>query len=174
MNINKYPKSLIIIHWLTFILLIIVFLVGLSFDDYEFNEENMNRYRLHAILGVMIMFLTLIRIYVRRKHINDLPPHITYYSKLHKRFVQIVTNLMYIFLLFAPLVGFIMVYQTGALSYDLGGPFPAGAKFDESLEIIHKISVFSLLALIVIHIAGVIMYKIKTGDNLISRMNPFS
>ncbi len=173
MPAKKYPKSLIVIHWLTLLLLIIVFLVGLSFDDYKFNEENMNRYRLHAILGMTILILTLIRIYIRRKNLDRLPPHITYYSKSHRIFVQLVISLMYVFLIFTPFVGFIMVYQTGALSYDLGGPFPVGAEFDENLEAVHKMAVFTLLALVVIHVAGVVMYKIKTGNNLLTRMMPF-
>ena len=169
---KKYPKSLILIHWLTFILVTIVFYIGTTLEDFEFNEQNMNRYRLHAILGVSIAFLTIIRIFVRRHNLDNLPPKITYYSSFHKTFVTMVHYLIYIFLIFAPLVGFVMVYQTGALSYDLGGAFPTGAEFDENLEILHKFAVFTLLALIVIHIAGIILYKIKTGDNLINRMLP--
>ena len=169
---KKYPKSLILIHWLTVILLAVVFYIGTTLEDFEFNEQNMNRYRVHAILGVSIAILTIIRIFIRRRNLDNLPPKITYYSSFHRNFVIIVHYLLYIFLIFAPLVGFVMVYQTGALSYDLGGTFPTGAEFDENLEILHKITVFSLLALVVIHVAGVILYKIKTGDNLINRMLP--
>ncbi len=169
---KKYPKSMIMIHWLTLILFVAVFYVGTTLEDFEFNEQNMNRYRLHAFLGISIAFLTLIRIFVRRHNLDNLPPHISFYSSFHKTFYTIVHYLIYIFLIFTPMVGFVMVYQTGALSYDLGGPFPTGAEFDENLEIIHKISVFTLLSLIVIHIAGVIIYKIKSGDNLLTRMLP--
>jgi len=169
---TKYPKSLIFIHWLTFFLLIIIFYVGTTFEDYEFNEANMNRYRLHAILGVSVMFLTLIRIYVRRKNLSKLPPHITYYSKMHQNLVIIVQYLLYILLIFTPMVGFVMVYQTGALTYDLGGSFPTGVEFDHNLAELHELAVFSLLALVIVHVAGVIMYKFKTGDNLIERMLP--
>jgi len=172
MHSKKYPKSLILIHWLTVILLIIVFYIGTTLEDLEFNEQNMNHYRLHAILGVSIAFLTIIRIFIKRRNMNYLPPEIIYYSSFHRTTVTLVHYLIYILLIFAPLVGFVMVYQTGALSYDLGGAFPTGAEFDENLEILHKITVFSLLALIVIHVVGVILYKIKTGDNLINRMLP--
>ncbi len=169
---KKYPKSLILIHWLTLILLAVVFYIGTTLEDFEFNEQNMNRYRVHAILGVSIAILTIFRIFIRRRNLDNLPPDITYYSPAHKTFVKIVNYLLYILLIFVPLVGFVMVYQTGALSYDLGGAFPTGAEFDENLEILHKITVFSLLGLIVIHVVGVILYKIKTGDNLINRMLP--
>ena len=169
---KKYPKSLILIHWLTFILLSIVFYIGTTLEDFEFNEQNINRYRAHAILGVSIALLTIIRIFIKRRNIDKLPPNISYYNSAHKTLVTIVNYLLYILLIFVPLIGFVMVYQTGALSYDLGGAFPTEAEFDENLEILHKFAVFTLLALIIIHVSGIILYKIKTGDNLINRMLP--
>ena len=169
-SVKKYPKSLIIIHWLTVILFAVVFYAGITMEDYEFNEANMNRYRFHALLGVLIALLTIIRIFIKRKNKDNLPEDIEYYSPAHEKFVKLVLSLMYPLLIIAPIVGFIMVYQTGALQYDLGGAFPEGAKFNETLEETHKVLIFSLLALIVLHISGVIMYKLKTGENLIKRM----
>ena len=167
---KKYPKALIILHWLTFILVVALFFIGLTMEEYEFNEANFNRYRTHALLGMLVMVLTIIRLIIKKKNKNNLPPEIEYYSNGHKLLVKTVEKLMYLILILAPITGFIMVYQTGALQYDLGGPFPEGAKFSETWEEIHKTLVFILGGLIGIHIAGVIVYKIKTGENLIKRM----
>ena len=172
-EIKKYPKALIAIHWLTVLLFIVVFLAGKSLENHEFNEVNMNRYRFHALLGMSIMVLTVLRIFVKRKHKNNLPAPINYYSNTHKIIVNLVIKLIYILLLITPLVGFVMVFKTGALTYDLGGEFPTGAHFNETLETIHKTFVFSLLLLIVIHVIGVILYKLKTGENLIKRICTF-
>jgi len=38
------------------------------------------------------------------------------------------------------------------------------------LELTHKILVYLLGGLVFLHVAGVILYKIKTGENLIKRM----
>ena len=167
---QKYPKALIIIHWLTFILFAVIFYVGITMEDYEFNEANMNRYRTHAILGVLAAILTIIRLFVKKKNKNNLPPEITYYNPIHEKMVKTVTALMYLLLIVAPVVGFVMIYQTGAMAYDLGGEFPTGAEFNETLETVHKTLVFILTGLIALHIAGVFLYKIKTGENLIKRM----
>jgi len=167
---KKYPKSLILLHWLTLILFITVFLLGLSMEKYEFNAENFNHYRAHALLGMLIMILTLIRLFIKQKHKNNLPSEIEYYSNGHKFFVKSVQNLIYLLLIITPLAGFMMVYQTGALQYDLGGPFPEGAKFDEGMKILHKSLVLTLVGLIVIHVTGIVVYKIKTGENLLKRM----
>ncbi len=169
-KMKKYPKSIIILHWLTLILFVTVFVLGVSMENYKFNAENFNHYRAHALLGMLIMILTIIRLFVKQKHKNDLPPEITYYSKGHKLLVKTVQNLIYVLLIITPLVGFVMVYQTGALQYDLGGPFPEGATFDEGMEILHKSLVFTLTGLIVIHAAGIVIYKMKTGENLLKRM----
>ena len=169
-NVKKYPKSMIMIHWITLVLFAIIFYVGTTFEDYEFSEANMNRYRTHALLGVLVSILTIIRFFIKKKNKDRLPADITYYSPMHEKFVKLVLGLMYPLLIITPIVGFIMVYQTGAMGYDLGGAFPTGAKFSETLEVLHKILVFTLTGLIVLHIAGVVMYKIKTGENLIKRM----
>ncbi len=166
----KYPKTIIIIHWLTAILLATIFYIGTTFDNYEFTEANMNRYRAHALLGVLVLILTLIRIYTKRKNLDNLPAEITYYSKTHKNMVHLIQRLIYLLLIVTPIVGFVMVYQTGALTYDLGGPFPEGAQFSETLEKVHKFLVFSLLLLVLAHVGGVMIYFFKTKENLLKRM----
>lgn len=172
-KIKKYPKVLIAIHWLTVLLFVVVFLAGKSLENYEFNAVNMNRYRFHALLGMLIMVLTLIRIFVKMKHKNNLPAPINYYSNTHKMMVNLVIKLIYILLIITPLFGFVMVFQTGVLTYDLGGAFPTNPYFNETLETLHKSFVFSLLLLIIIHVIGVILYKLKTGENLIKRICTF-
>jgi len=170
MKPQKYPKSLIIIHWLTAVLLAVEFYAGLTMEEYEFNEANMNRYRFHALLGVGILILTLIRLVIKKKNRDNLPEEIVYYSNMHKKLVNGIHTLIYFILIVAPVIGFIMVYQTGALAYDLGGPFPEGAHFNETLEEIHKFLVFLLGGLVIAHVGGVIMYNIKNKQNLIKRM----
>jgi len=169
-TIEKYPKAIIAIHWLTFLLVVFTFYKGTTLEHLDFTEVNMNTFRAHAIPGMIILILTLIRMRIKRKNKNQLPPDIEYYSPLHKMIVEGVTKLLYLLLILAPLAGFIMVYKTGAFQYDIGGAFPEGAEFSETWETLHKIFVFSLVGLIFIHIAGVIIYKIKTGKNLIRRI----
>jgi len=169
-TIKKYPKPMIALHWLTVILLVIVFIKGKSFENIEFNEANMNHYRFHALLGMLIAILTVIRLFVKKKYKNSLPAEITYYGDTHKMMVKTVIKLIYAFLIITPLIGFIMIFQTGAMTVDFGGPFPTGVHFNETLEVLHKASIFILVTSVIAHIAGVIIYKLKTGENLVKRM----
>lgn len=170
---NKYPKAIIIIHWLTVVLLILVFFRGKALEGLDFNTENINTFRAHAIPGVLILILTLIRIFIKKKNKNNVPKEIEYYSNGHKIMVNTVNKLIYVLLILTPIIGFMMIYKTGALAYDFGGAFPTGAEFNETLEVLHKVFVFSLLGMVILHVAGVVIYKVKTGENLIKRMCMF-
>ena len=164
---------MIIIHWLTVVLLILVFVRGKALEGLDFNAENMNSFRAHAILGMVLLILTLIRIFIKRKNKNNVPKEIEYYSAGHKMMVNTINKLIYVLLIVTPMIGFMMIYKTGALAYDFGGAFPTDAHFNETLEVLHKVFVFSLLGMVALHVAGVVMYKIKTGENLVKRMCMF-
>ncbi len=167
---KKYPTSLIVIHWLTVFLLVFVFVKGKSLENIEFNAENMNSFRAHAIPGMFVLILTLVRLFIKKKNKNNLPKEIEYYGSGHKLMVKTVNILIYVLLILTPIIGFIMIYKTGAFAYDFGGTFPTGAHFDDTLEVLHKLFVFSLLGMVVLHVAGVIIYKLKKGENLVKRM----
>jgi cytochrome b561 len=167
---KKYPKLMIILHWATVILVALEIYKGITMEDFEFNETNFHLYKSHALLGVIIMILTIIRFFVKRKNINNLPNEIEYYSAGHKTLVNTALNLIYFLLITTPIVGFVMVYQTGTMGYCSGGDFPVDVHFNETLESIHKFMFISLAALIVMHVGGVFMYIIKTKDNILKRM----
>ncbi len=169
MATKKYPKSLIFIHWFTVLLLAVQIILGMTVEDKEFGPKDFNWFRAHALLGMFILLLTIIRIYLKNKHRDEIPA-IDYYSSFHKLLVNGVHGLMYLLLIVMPIQGFIMVYKTGALQYDLGGPFPEGAKLDKNLTEVHETFYYILLVLILMHVAGIILYKIKTGENLLKRM----
>jgi len=161
---------MIIIHWLTVILLILVFVRGKALENVEFNAENVNTFRAHAIPGMLILILTIIRLFIKNKNKNKVPKEIEYYSTGHKMMVNTVIKLIYVLLILTPIIGFMMIFKTGAMAYDFGGEFPTGVAFNETLEVLHKAFIFSLLGMVVLHVAGVVIYKFKKGENLLKRM----
>ncbi len=167
---EKYPKPLIAIHWITFLLLAFTFIRGNMLEDLEFTEANMNAFRMHAVPGVIILILTLIRMRIKRRNKDRLPEELDYYGPLHKVVVESVHKLLYILLILTPLFGFIMMYKTGALQYDLGGAFPEGVEFQETLETFHKVFAFSLLGLVALHFVGGLIYLSKNGIEFFKKM----
>lgn len=168
MSTQKYPKTMIILHWLTVVLVAIEIIIGLNLTKLDYTPENFNAYRAHAFIGMFIMFITIYRMIYKRKHLNEIPP-LEYYSEAHKKLVNGIHLLMYILLIVIPALGFYIIYKTGGLKYDLGGPFPS-TKPDESLVEIHETLVWILLVLVAAHVGGIFMYYLKKGENLLKRM----
>ena len=168
MSTKKYPKTMIILHWLTVALVIIEIVIGKNLEHLDYTPENFNAFRAHAFIGMFILLITLYRMSYKRRHLNEIP-QIEYYSEGHKKLVNGIHFLMYILLIVIPLLGFYIIYKTGGLAYDLGGPFPS-VKPDESLVEIHETLVWTLVVLILAHVGGVMMYTMKKGENLLKRM----
>lgn len=168
MSTKKYPKTMILLHWLTVALVIIEIVIGKNLEHLDYTPENFNAYRAHAFIGMFILFITLYRMFYKRKHLSEIP-QIDYYSEGHKKLVNGIHFLMYLLLIIIPALGFYIIYLTGGLKYDLGGPFPA-LKPDEGLVEIHETLVWILVVLIAAHVGGIFMYKIKKGENLLKRM----
>ncbi len=169
MQPGKYPLTLIFIHWMTLALLILNFLLGKNLENYDFTAENFRYYRVHALVGALIFFMTLWRLYLLKKH-RDKLPELEYYSAAHRLMVKGVHLLIYLLLLAIPLSGIYMIYSSGAYVVDLGKPFPEGAKLSHDLIEFHETLVGILIVLVVLHLAGVLHYKYKKDDEILRRM----
>jgi len=175
---KKYPKFIIFAHWLTLILFLINVALGLQLEvvaeeiagtEGLITPENFKYYRTHALIGAAILIITLIRLFVKIKN-KDRLPQLEYYSEFHKKIVNLTHALIYLLLIAVPLVGIINMYQAGVFGVCFGKPFPENAYLSETLSELHETLVKVLFILVAGHVAGVIMYILKTGDNILKRM----
>ncbi len=170
---KKYPAPLIILHWLTVLLVALVAFMGYRLEDVEFSAENFVYFRNHALAGMLIFLVTLVRMFFKRKYKEQLPT-LNYYSDLHKMTVNGVHFLIYLMLLLIPLTGFINVYQTGAFGFCFGKPFPDGAQLSEFWHETHEFFIKILFVSVAAHVAGVFAYSFKNKEKLLKRMCLFS
>ena len=169
MSINKFPKTIISIHWLTFILLIASFFLCPVTQNTEFNPQNLYLYYIQAYLAGSILLLTVIRIFFKRSKLYVRPPYIEYFKPFSKWFIKLNNYLIYIFILIKSITNLTIFFQAGILFNDFDDTFE-NVEFDTSLQMIYVISTQILFILIAIHIAGVIQYVYKSGNNIIKRM----
>ena len=172
MNYKRYPKSIIIIHLLTLMIFVIAVILGLSLKNLEFSIQNIGYYRLKAALGLGMILLTVVRIYIKRKNPYQRPPNIKYFNTFHRKFMKLIYYLIYFFLIFVPIMGLILLYQSGALIYEFGNPPPGKIEFDPTLLMIHRLTIFSLIVFISIHIINSIFYLVVTKHNICKRIFP--
>lgn len=93
---KKFSKATVATHWLTSLLILILFPLGKYMEDLEVSEK-MGLLKVHIILGMLVFILTLIRTYAYFKH--QRPADLKTGSKINDKLAIWIHNTFY-FLLF--------------------------------------------------------------------------
>ncbi len=167
----KYSKKFIIMHWVHALLLTFL-LIGASLKLPELGKNvDLSAFKMHIILGVIATLLTFVRIFMAIKEPKLVPLYST--DNIKQKMSDWNHKLIYVTLVIVGLSGI----ATAKIS-NLGSVVVFGAKksnFDynslsQLFGNIHSASTTVLIALIIMHIAGVVMYKYNTGKNAITRV----
>ncbi len=159
----KYSLSARILHWSMAI--VIIGLLGMGIYMKEFlDKEAPNRmmiYNLHKSFGVLILILILIRFLNRLK---NKPPHLPYTLPKYERILAHLAHIaLYIFMVIVPLSGYLMSNSFGypAMFFGYEMPFLIAKNFDHGKVFaeIHEVAAYSLLAVVALHILGVIKHR---------------
>lgn len=162
MQQQKYHIGLKILHWLMGALLL--GMIGLGWYMAKYGEKLPNRgdlYSLHKSIGVTLLLLVMLRIVFRiSTKIPPLPESIPSILRTLSRCVQYT---MYLLMVVVPVFGYAMSNSAGfdvkLFGITLPKIFPtdkeAGGVFREG----HEILAYSLLVLVLLHIAGVIKHR---------------
>lgn len=165
---QKYNKGTIAIHLITALLILILFPLGKYMEGLQ-PVEKVELIKIHAILGIIVLILTVIRsfLFFKKKRPADLKTG----SKFNDKLVIWVHNIFY-FILFA-------IAFSGIATMILGGYNEAvqSNNFDlikERTDITplkpHGIMALIIMLLLVMHIIGVIKHYIFTKENTLKRI----
>ena len=165
---QKFSKVTIITHWLSTLLILILFPLGMYMEDLEVSEK-MGLIRTHIILGILVFILTIIRTIYFFKH--EKPANIKTGSKFNDKLIVWIHNSFY-FLLFG-------ITISGLSTMILGGY--AEAIITGNFEIIklhseipplepHGILAIIMMVLLVMHVVGVLKHLIIKKENTFKRI----
>lgn len=165
---QKFSKGTIASHWVTAVLILVLFPLGKYMEELD-PSEKMELITLHAILGIIVFGLTILRTWLFFK--APRPNNIQTGSKLNDKLVIWVHNLFY-FLLFGLAIsgiatmiagGYVDALDTGNsnLIKDHGEITPIGP---------HGIMAMLMMLLLIMHIIGVIKHYISTKENTLKRI----
>jgi cytochrome b561 len=166
---KKFSKATVATHWLTSLLILILFPLGKYMERLGVHEK-MGLLKIHIILGMLVFILTLIRTFTFFKH--ERPENLKTGSKLNDKLAVWIHNTFY-FLLFA-----ISISGIGKLI--LGGYGEAmqtgGLKMIKSIEEIpslkfHSVTAILLMVLFALHVLGVIKHYVFTKENTLRRIS---
>ena len=170
MTYKKHPNPIIAIHWLTVLLFLIALFLHPHPDELKVNTQNINRFPPKIILGIIILVLSLARIIIKRRYPNHRPANIKFFKPSHKKIAKAVYYLIYVFLVFIPMVGLTIFYQLSTFSNNPGKLLPGEIEFYHTLLSVLQISIFIFVTLITIHVVYLLYYMIVKKENILKRI----
>jgi cytochrome b561 len=194
--VRKYSMPAIILHWLTALLILALFVLGwymaelpqkapkatsldlfdLGIWTMQFSEAISVRtfyFNLHKSLGVTLLALLVLRLVVRLR--EGAPAFPTTMRAWETRVAELTHKVLYALMVIVPLFG------VGTTLYSKYGLKWFGLTVFEGLDDVglrdfyrelHEIGGWLLFALIVLHVAAAVKHKVIDKDEVMSRMLP--
>jgi cytochrome b561 len=167
---KQYSKRMVWTHWLTLALLVVAWFLGDALDGArEADNATLVAYIIHALIGAVILLLTLIRLYFRRKDGTPAPIGTGTMDKVATG----VHHLLYTSLILLPISGAITIFTSPVGSALLAGDASLLPKKYTGIwaHDVHGALVNLLILIVVVHVLGAIKHQFILKDGLMSRMS---
>ena len=167
---TQYSKRMVIVHWLTLVLLIAAWFLGHELDEARHEgRAALAGYVAHALAGVVILLLILMRLYFRSKDGIPAPMGDTPMDKVAKG----IHHLLHTVLIALPVSGVITLassdvrraiqaWDAALLPRKFGGIFAHD---------VHEMLVTALIVLVAVHVLGAFKHQFIMKDGLMERMS---
>ena len=166
---QKYTKGAIIIHWLTATLILTLFPLGKYMEGLTISEK-INLVKVHTILGIIVFLLTIIRCYLFFK--SKRPEDLKTGYKFNDKLAVWIHNAFYFLLIAISITGMItMIIGDYVLALRLGVSEMILPREDIVSLKAHGLLATIMIALLVLHVLGVIKHYILTKENTLKRMS---
>ncbi len=165
---QKYSRGTIIIHWLSALLIIILFPLG----KYMAGLEPMNKMgliKIHAGLGILVLVLTVIRSWLFFKALR--PADIATGSRINDKLVVWVHNAFY-FILFGIAISGVAVMILGGYGDALQNNNSGLILSRDQIAPLkgHGLLALILMVLLLMHVVGVVKHYLATRENTLRRI----
>jgi cytochrome b561 len=171
-GITPYPAAMRVMHWIVAALVLVVLPVGFVIDFIK-DESQAPFYMVHESFGFLILWAMLLRLWIRMREKPPSHPH-PGPALLHRLACAVHTGL-YIALITQPILGFLATNAYG-FPLELFGiiPIPSPIGKDPALAdrlmSAHVFFGWTILVLLVLHIAGVVYHQAIRRDDTLLRM----
>lgn len=167
---TRYGTVAMVIHWLSALLILGLLISGFRAAGLDDADSKAAILRIHAVVGVSVLALTLIRIawwlFADRR-----PADPAGMPRIQGRAARAVHLLFYAALVGMAASGLGMIVLSGAGEILFGGaPGPLPNFTDYPPRFVHGFGAFVLLALVAAHLAAAAYHQFVMRDRLLSRM----
>lgn len=172
---ESYSRPAIALHWLIALGVFVAFPLGVYMSDLTLSPEQLKLYNWHRWLGISILMLAILRLLWRARH---RPPDANVMPRWQQLSRRAVHGLLYVLIFAVPLSGWLMSSAEGIQTVWFGVvPLPDLVGKDEALgqllTDVHETLNFTLLGLVVLHIAAALKHHYVDHDSTLRRMLPF-
>jgi len=170
---DGYSRLAMAMHWIGAALVVAAWMAGSLIDETPRGPERLAQAGLHAGLGLIVLAFTLTRLGVRMG--GGAPPLPAAMPGWEKALAKVAHLLLYALMIGLPLGGIGMLMTRGQpLEIPLVGAFPnpfPDPELRQAFAQMHGAAARAILALVVLHLAGVIWHVIRM-DGVAARMIP--
>jgi cytochrome b561 len=172
---EQYGRVAIALHWLTALLIVGSFTVGLSMVGLPLSRQKLQWYAWHKWIGITIFLLTCLRLAWRATHVAPRP--LAAMPPWQRRASVLVHDALYGLLLVIPLSGWIYSSSTGVQVVYLGlvplpDLVPKDRELARALLALHLTLNFTLFSLVCVHTAAALKHHFIDRDTVLTRMLP--
>ena len=177
---NDYGPVAKTLHWITVLLVIIAWALGMSSEELSEGSVEDSGLAMHIWTGLAILVLASVRIPWRIAN----PPLEMVPTGFGRRLVawtdpasRLMHYVLYGLLVAVPVFGIALQFAEGhpLPLFGLGeilSPWPADKAFAHSLKEVHEILAHLLVILAVFHMTAALVHHVVFGDNTLKRMLP--
>ncbi|KMQ64656.1 hypothetical protein ACM46_10435 [Chryseobacterium angstadtii] len=169
--LKKYGKGTIIIHWISFLLILLLIPTGYIMSDLELGPTKLNLLKLHFGIGILVFILTLVRVFFYFHYKR--PSKLETGNLLHNRLVFWIENSFYYLLIFLCVSGIATIILG---NFGQAIQLSDSSYLPENVDIpslsAHRVLAIILIILLIGHVGGVIIHYLKNKENTLKRILP--
>lgn len=165
---KQYSKRTAVLHWLIFLLVVAAFFLGHELDEAKDNAQKLSLLPAHFLIGNLVLLLTVLRIYFRKKDGEPAPANA---SALLNKVASATHVLLNITLMALALSGLATAATSGVFAALQASDPNLIPDFEHvrALEF-HELFLGVTLALVALHVAAALYHQFVVGDGLLRRI----
>ncbi len=175
MNMQRYTGVAIGLHWLIGLMILTSLSVGLYMVGLALSPDKLRLYSWHKWAGVTIFMLVLVRSLWRLTH--PAPPLPDDVPVWQRKVAEATHYALYALMIVIPLTGWLMSSAKGFQTVYFGVvPIPdllaKNEALGETLALVHRYLNYSMIGLVIAHIAAALKHHFIDKDDILRRMLP--
>jgi cytochrome b561 len=172
---TRYNALAITLHWLIFILVASGFALALYMTELPLSPQKLRYISWHKWIGVTVFALALARVGWRLAH--PAPPLADSIPPWQRSAANATHLLLYALIVAIPLSGWLMSSAAGVPTVYLGiiplpNPLARDKELAELIRSVHALLNYTLLALVIVHVAAALKHHFIDRDDVLARMLP--